>query len=151
MTDEQIAERARTAPVAELPDFIGELAKSSAIAFSRLHAPAPQPRQTDELLKVGEAARRLGVSRTYLYHHDFPFSRRVGRQTVVLRTRASTLHRTEPQPKINIFRGEKQMKGLGNVFERPGSPYWHCHYSLNNKYQASAETLRVHAGSSNHG
>jgi excisionase family DNA binding protein len=80
MTDTEILERARAVPVAELPSLIGKLAEASAVAIARLQSPAPAAKPIDELLSVSEAARRLGVSKTYLYHHEFPFARRVGRK-----------------------------------------------------------------------
>ena len=62
-------------PADQLPNFIGELAKVNALALSRLSTPAQVPaRKADELLSTEEAARRLGISKTTLYHRDFPFT-----------------------------------------------------------------------------
>lgn len=75
MTDSEILERARAVPFADLPLFIGALSAADAIARARLNSPAPAPlRQADELLSTAEAARRLGISKTTLYHRDFPFT-----------------------------------------------------------------------------
>jgi predicted DNA-binding transcriptional regulator AlpA len=66
----------------ELPRFLGELETVRAVAWSRLTSSAPAIQQSrDELLDIEEAARRLGISASYLYrnHQRFPFSRRVGR------------------------------------------------------------------------
>jgi predicted DNA-binding transcriptional regulator AlpA len=84
MTDtqvlEEILEQARSVPVRDLPAFIGKLATANAVAFSRLQSPSPQPRQADELLNVTQAAQRLNVSKGFLYRHDFPFVRRMGKR-----------------------------------------------------------------------
>jgi predicted DNA-binding transcriptional regulator AlpA len=67
----------------DVPDFLGELEKIRATAWTRLTVPPVQtsPSPDDELIDVTEASRRLGVSRSYLYQHHsrFPFTRRVGR------------------------------------------------------------------------
>ena len=72
---------AKTVPRETLADFLGDLERVRVTALSRLIAPVPNKHPSDELLGVAEAARRLGVSRDYLYHnhHRFPFVRRVGR------------------------------------------------------------------------
>jgi len=66
----------------ELPRLLGDLETIRAIAWSRLTLSAPAPKQAaDELIDIEEAARRLGVSRSFLYqnHRQYTFSRRVGR------------------------------------------------------------------------
>ena len=70
---------ARELDAADLPYLIGELETIRCIAVSRLAAPVPAP---DQNLEIGEAARRLGVSRDYLYRHHskFKFTRREGRK-----------------------------------------------------------------------
>ena len=47
-------------------------------------APAPAPEQSDRLLTVREVAKRLDVSRRYVYGHidEFPFIRRLGKKTL---------------------------------------------------------------------
>jgi excisionase family DNA binding protein len=47
-------------------------------------APTPEPEQSDRLLTVSEAAKRLGVSRRYVYGHadEYPFARRLGPKTL---------------------------------------------------------------------
>lgn len=73
---------ARELPVGELPRLLGELEEIRVTALARLTAHEPVPQQSDELLDIAEAARRLGVSRDFLYRNqrDFPFSRRLGRR-----------------------------------------------------------------------
>ncbi|MGH2406356.1 MAG: helix-turn-helix transcriptional regulator [bacterium] len=46
--------------------------------------PAREPEQPDRLLTVLEAAKRLGVSKRYVYGHadEYPFSRRLGPKTL---------------------------------------------------------------------
>ena len=71
----------RESPAEALPRLLGDLEEIRCTAMARLASPAPVQSQ-DELLDVAEAARRLGVSRDYLYRHsrEFPFTRRVGRK-----------------------------------------------------------------------
>lgn len=68
-------------PREELASFLGDLERIRVTALARLIAPAPIEHSSDELLGVAETARRLGVSRNYLYHNHrhFPFVRRIGR------------------------------------------------------------------------
>src|SRR5438445_9181918 len=72
---------ARTLPPEELPRLLADLEEVRTTAVARL-APIPAQHAPDELLDVEEAARRLGVSRHYLYHHHcrLPFVRRMGRK-----------------------------------------------------------------------
>jgi excisionase family DNA binding protein len=72
---------ARELPQEELPKLLGELEEIRCTAMARLNASAPALPLPDELLDVDEAARRLGMSKDYLYRHaeSFPFTRRVGR------------------------------------------------------------------------
>ncbi len=78
---EAVLNRARALAADELPRFLGELETIRAVAWSRLTAAPAAKQASDELIDVEEAARRLGVSSSYLYrnHQQFPFSRRVGR------------------------------------------------------------------------
>ena len=64
----------------ELPRFLGELEEVRATALARLVSPA-SPQAPDTLLNVDEAAKRLGMSRDYIYrnHNRYPFTRREGR------------------------------------------------------------------------
>lgn len=73
---------ARELPAAELPRFLGELEEIRCTAMSRLTAPAPGIAPADELLGVEEAARRLGMSKDYLYRHHniLGFTRRMGKR-----------------------------------------------------------------------
>jgi len=79
---EAVLNRARALAAEDIPRFLGELETIRAIAWSRLTATAPATKQAgDELVDIEEAARRLGVSSSFLYrnHGKFAFSRRVGR------------------------------------------------------------------------
>jgi predicted DNA-binding transcriptional regulator AlpA len=73
----------------ELPQLIGELEAARAAAWARLTAPAadkPSGAQGAEArnLDVTEAAKRLGISRDWLYRHasELPFALRIGRRVV---------------------------------------------------------------------
>jgi len=72
---------ARTLAPAELPGLLGDLEEIRVTALARITAPAGEARP-DELLDVEQVAKRLHVSRHYLYRHHrkFPFARRVGRK-----------------------------------------------------------------------
>ena len=78
---EDILKTARELPAEDLPDFIGRLEAARATAWARLTAPAPAQLH-DEMLDVTEAARRLGISKDYLYRHaeEYPFTRYQGRR-----------------------------------------------------------------------
>jgi len=79
---EAVLNRARALAADEIPRFLGELETIRAVAWSRLTANVPVTQQAcDELIDIEEAARRLGVSCSYLYrnHGRYSFSRRVGR------------------------------------------------------------------------
>jgi predicted DNA-binding transcriptional regulator AlpA len=73
---------AKELPPGDLPRLLGELEEIRATAMARLMAPAPQPQQHDELLDTAQAAKRLGISKDFLYrnHREFTFTRRVGRR-----------------------------------------------------------------------
>ncbi len=79
---ERLRNVARELPAGALPEFIGELEAVKATAWARLTAPAAAQSEHDELLGVGEAARRLGISEDYLYRRapEYPFTRRQGRK-----------------------------------------------------------------------
>jgi hypothetical protein len=72
---------AKELPVAELPALLGQIEEIRVTALARLTAPGPAP-QSDELLDVDEAARKLGMSKDYLYrnHAALPFTRRMGKR-----------------------------------------------------------------------
>jgi hypothetical protein len=78
---EAVLARARALAADDLPRFLGELETIRAVAWSRLTAAPAAKQASDELIDIEEAARRLGVSSSYLYrnHEQFSFSRRVGR------------------------------------------------------------------------
>lgn len=71
-------------PPEDLPRLLGDLREIEATALGRLSVRAAQSAQPDELIDVEEAARRLGVCRSWLYHHhrNLPFGRRMGRKLV---------------------------------------------------------------------
>jgi len=77
----QLLRAARELPAEDLPGLIGQLEETKAVAWARLTAPVAH-QEHDELLDVGTAAERLGVSRDYLYRHaqEYPFTRRQGRK-----------------------------------------------------------------------
>lgn len=71
----------------ELHAFLGKLEEMKSIVLSQLHPAAPysqknDAKETDELLEVKEAARKLKVSHNYLYQNSkhLPFTVRVGRR-----------------------------------------------------------------------
>lgn len=75
MSHDEILQQVRSTPVEALPEFIGVLARAQAEAHTRLLAPAPAAvRQHDQLLSADAAAARLGISKTTLYHRNFPFT-----------------------------------------------------------------------------
>ena len=70
-------------PPDRLPKALGELEEVRSTLWARLTAPAPvQSPGYDERITIGEAARRLGLTEDYIYHHhgDFSFTRREGRK-----------------------------------------------------------------------
>lgn len=76
-------------PAPELPQLIGDLEAARAAAWARLTAPAAdkprdEPGQEARNLDVAEAAKRLGMSRDWLYRHasELPFALRIGRRVV---------------------------------------------------------------------
>ncbi len=73
---------AQELPKDELPALLGELEQVRCTALARLTSARVAPQESDELLGVPEASRRLGVSRDFLYRHarDFGFTRRMGRK-----------------------------------------------------------------------
>lgn len=74
---------ARSVSAEELPRLLGDLENIRMVARQRLNAPAPIRQSVDdELINVKEAARRLGVSRQYLYTNQsrLPFTRHIGRR-----------------------------------------------------------------------
>ena len=76
---------ARELPPDELPRLLGEIEEIRCTALARLSTPAFSPSsEPDQLLSIGEAARRLNVSQDYLYRHgkELPFTRRMGRRVL---------------------------------------------------------------------
>jgi len=89
MSRSDIRDLVECTPAAELPQLIGDLEAARAAAWARLTAPAAEPpaeapRQEPRNLGVAEAARRLGMSRDWLYRHaaELPFALRIGRRVV---------------------------------------------------------------------
>ena len=64
----------------ELPRLLGDLEMVRVTVWLRLSSPAPEEKSTAELVDVDEAAKRLGMSASYLYrnHKKFSFSRKLG-------------------------------------------------------------------------
>jgi len=80
---QHVLQSVREMPPEQLPRVLGELEEVRWAAMTRLSGPRQAPQtEPDTLLAVGEASRRLGVSKDYLYRHreDFPFTRRMGRK-----------------------------------------------------------------------
>lgn len=79
------ADAIRAADAHELPAIVGELEALKAVAWSRMIAP---PRERDEgadlNVSADEAARRLGLSKDYLYRHadELPFTVKIGRRVL---------------------------------------------------------------------
>jgi predicted DNA-binding transcriptional regulator AlpA len=77
------------APASVLPDLIGELEAAKAAAWARLTMPAvskgPEGSSPEDCnLDADEAARRLGMSRDWLYKNAsrLPFAVRIGRRVL---------------------------------------------------------------------
>lgn len=77
---------AREVPADDLPTLLGRLAEAEAVVRLRLNTVLPASSKgngdADENLSATEAARRLGVSRDWLYKTDLPFKVRIGRRVV---------------------------------------------------------------------
>ncbi len=75
---------AADAPLQELAALVGELERIKTVALARFYVGSsdgqPEAQQGDRLLGVQEAARKLGLSKDYLYRHAkaLPFTRRLG-------------------------------------------------------------------------
>ena len=69
----------KTLPREELPRLLGDLTEISATAGARLTSSVVES-HPNEMLDVEETARRMGVSKDYLYRHQrkFSFARRIG-------------------------------------------------------------------------
>lgn len=78
---EKVLTEARTLAPDELPRLLGDLEEIRAVALARIAAPAVEARP-DELLTVEQAAKRLSLSKDYLYRHSrrLPFAKRIGRK-----------------------------------------------------------------------
>jgi hypothetical protein len=81
-----------------LPGLLGLLAEAQAMALARLTVPdaEDQPRQApDGNVSVAEAARRLGVSPSYIYKNAkvLPFVVRIGRRRVCSASRLERWNR----------------------------------------------------------
>jgi hypothetical protein len=79
---ESVLQLANDLPRESLPEFLGELREVEVTALARLtQAQVSAPMDPDELVDVAEAARRLGVSKSYVYHHrELPFARHLGKR-----------------------------------------------------------------------
>jgi hypothetical protein len=68
-----------------LPALVAQLAAAQAAAAARLLAPPPKPPAAPEVnISVAEAARRLGVSKDWIYKNatSLPFVARIGTRVV---------------------------------------------------------------------
>jgi excisionase family DNA binding protein len=69
-------------PPDQLPRLLGELEEIRCTAVARLSAQVSlNPSGLDQLVRIGEAAKRLNISEDYLYRHsrELPFTKRIGR------------------------------------------------------------------------
>jgi hypothetical protein len=75
-------EDAQSLALDDLAQFLGELEQIRVTALARLSAPIAAPAQPDERVDIAEAAKRLGVSTSYLYrnHKRFSFCKPEGRK-----------------------------------------------------------------------
>ena len=75
-------EHAQTLTLDDLPAFLGELEQIRVTALARLSAPVAAPTQPDERVDITTAAKRLGVSTSYLYrnHRRLAFCKPEGRK-----------------------------------------------------------------------
>lgn len=75
-------EEARSLPLDDLPAFLGELEQVRVTALARLSAPVAAPAPPDERVDIATAAKRLGVSTSYLYrnHKRLSFCKNEGRK-----------------------------------------------------------------------
>jgi excisionase family DNA binding protein len=76
---ETILELARTLAPEELPQLCADLELVRVTCLARIVTPAAETKP-DESLTVEQASKRLGVSKSYLYHHwkKFKFARPEG-------------------------------------------------------------------------
>jgi hypothetical protein len=76
---DEILDAVRTLEREQLPRFLGDLREIEAVALGRLSAPIT-PAPPDESLNVKQAAKRLGISPSYLYknHGHYKFARHEG-------------------------------------------------------------------------
>ena len=88
MSPTELRSLVEATPTQELPQLIGELEAAKAAAWSRLTARAVDapdlPHAEARNLDITEAAKRLGMSRDWLYRHasELPFALRIGRRVV---------------------------------------------------------------------
>ncbi len=88
MSPTELRSLVEATPTEDLPQLIGELEAAKAVAWSRLTAPAADtpelPHAEARNLDIAEAAKRLGMSRDWLYRHasELPFALRIGRRVV---------------------------------------------------------------------
>jgi excisionase family DNA binding protein len=77
-----VLRRAHELPPEQLPRFLGELEEVRCTAVARLSTQVSlNPGGPDQLVRIGEAAKRLSISEDYLYRHsrELPFTKRIGR------------------------------------------------------------------------
>jgi hypothetical protein len=76
---ENALDLARLLPPGELPAFLGTIEEIRVTALARIGAPAAQSRP-DESLTIEQAHKRLGVSKSWLYHNWKKFEHKFARQ-----------------------------------------------------------------------
>ena len=89
MSMPDLAAIVREAPAEALPEIIGALEAAKAVAWARLTMSSTRSTgngngrsEADQNLSIDEAARRIGMSKEWLYRHaaELPFATRVGRR-----------------------------------------------------------------------
>jgi hypothetical protein len=94
----QLLRAVAEAPPTELPTLVGALAQAQAVALARLTTPRPEDHRAevrDGNISVEDAARRLGVSPSYIHKNakSLPFVVKIGRRRVCSTSRLEKWNR----------------------------------------------------------
>lgn len=81
----ELLRTARELSQESLPRFLGDLEEIRRTAEMHLRAAACSQLESDELLTVDQASKRLGVSTDTLYRNEFAFTRHIGRRRLFSR------------------------------------------------------------------